>query len=428
MIESNKNKLIQIFRDKLFKNGGSVFIFKLIGMGLNFAVTLFITNIFGSSPYGLFSLGLTILQLTTMFFTLGLPSAFIAFTGAFDSHEKNKGLLLKSYKLSFLVTIIPILILFLFSDNIALFYEKPNLTDTLKIVFSFLIVFVFHEINVNYMLSIKKFSSYGLLYFVFPNLFFAFFLILFQKAVFLDNSMLMLAYVLGTLLTVLIGLVFIFNKFSYQKVTIKNATILKKSFPMMISQFFIILLTWTDILMLGKFETEANIGIYNTAFKLGYLTLFVVNSVGVIILSDVSERFHLKDFTGLRKTINKATQLTIVLTLPIALCLILFGSFFLSLFGEEFIQGKFALILITLGALFNAMTGNVDQILNMTDNEKTVRNIMFVGFIINVVLNAVLIPLYGYEGAAFSSLLVNVIVNGIFVLIIKKKLGFFTFM
>lgn len=74
------------------------------------------------------------------------------------------------------------------------------------------------------------------------------------------------------------------------------------------------------------------------------------------------------------------------------------------------------------------MTGNVDQILNMTGNEITVRNVMFIGFLVNVILNFILIPLYGYEGAAFSSLLVNVIVNSIFVLLIKKKLGFFTFM
>ena len=34
------------------------------------------------------------------------------------------------------------------------------------------------------------------------------------------------------------------------------------------------LLSWTDILIMGKYETEENIGIYNAAFKIGTLTLF----------------------------------------------------------------------------------------------------------------------------------------------------------
>lgn len=425
MIKSDK--IVVLLKNVFFKKGGSTFAFKLLGMFLNFSVTLVITNLFGSSSYGLFALALTLLQLLVMFFSLGIPSAFIAFSGGFDSEEQNRGLLLKSYKISFLTAIIPIILLLLFSQEIAFFYDKPDLTNFLKIVFASLIVFVFHEINVNYFLSIKKFLTYGLLYFVFPNLFFLI-LVFIVNIVKLESSTIMLAYALSFGLTVILGLGMAFRKASYKKISLQNIEILKKSIPMMISGFFLILLNWTDVLMLGKFETEENIGIYNIAFKLGYLTLFFVTAMGSVIITEVSEKFYLKDFLGLKRTINRATQITIVLTLPIALLLISFSSFFLSFFGNEFIQGKWALILITLGALFNAMTGNVDQILNMTGNEITVRNVMFIGFLVNVILNFILIPLYGYEGAAFSSLLVNVIVNSIFVLLIKKKLGFFTFM
>lgn len=422
----NTNKIAEFINKIIFRKGGSTFFFKLMGMALNFSVTLVITNLFGSSSYGLFALALTILQLIVMFFSLGIPSAFIAFTGTFTSKEQNKGLLLKSYKISFLVALIPLVLLFLFSKEIALFYDKPDLTKFLKVVFASLLFFVFHEINVNYFLSVKKFFIYGLLYFIFPNLFFLLLIVVFKVLNF-ESFTTILAYSLSVVITVSISLVLVFKNSTYKKVELKNLEILRKSVPMMISGFFLILLNWTDVLMLGKFETEDNIGIYNVAFKLGYLTLFFVTAMGSVIITDISEKFNLKDYLGLKRTINKATQFTIILTLPIALLLIFCSSFFLSFFGEEFIQGKRALILITLGALYNAMTGNVDQVLNMTGNEIIVRNIMFIGFLVNVILNLILIPLYGYEGAAFSSLLVNIIVNSIFVLVIKKKLGFFTF-
>jgi O-antigen/teichoic acid export membrane protein len=98
------------------------------------------------------------------------------------------------------------------------------------------------------------------------------------------------------------------------------------------------------------------------------------------------------------------------------------------LFGSSFAAGRTTLILITIGALFNAMAGNVDQILNMTNNQKSVKNIFILGFLLNVILNLFLIPKYGIEGAATSSLITNIVVNIVFVIIIKKKLGFLTFM
>ena len=196
---------------------------------------------------------------------------------------------------------------------------------------------------------------------------------------------------------------------------------------MMASGFFLILLNWTDVLMLGKFESERNIGIYNGAFKIGYLTLFFVMAMGSIIVADISKYFNNNQFKELHNTVKKATQVTAVLTIPVAIFIIIFSEQLLSLFGSEFIEGKIALIFITIGALYNALTGNVDQLLNTTGNQISVRNIMFFGFVINVVLNLVLIPIYGINGAAFSSLVVNIIVNTIFIVVIKKKFGFYTF-
>jgi O-antigen/teichoic acid export membrane protein len=197
---------------------------------------------------------------------------------------------------------------------------------------------------------------------------------------------------------------------------------------MMMSGIFLLLLNWTDILMLGTIESDSVIGIYNVAFKIGSLTLFFAMSMNVVIMPKVSEYFYLNKFDEMKKTINRTTQLLILLTVPLALIIIFFSKLILSVFGAGFVAGSNTLILITLGALFSAMAGNVDQILNMTNNQKYVSRIFFIGFLLNVVLNLFLIPRYGIEGAATSSLITNIFINIIFVIVIKKKLGFYTFM
>lgn len=417
-----QDKLFQL----IFKKGGHTFFFRIFGMIFNFASTLYITNIFGSSSYGLFALSLTVLQLLAMFFSFGIPAAFISFTGAFNSKELNKGLLIKSYKIIFLLSVIPIVLLYFNADYLAIFFKKHDLTNFLKIAFLSLFFFVFHEINSNYFLSIKKFFWFGIVYFVVPNILFLI-LILFFKFNKFPDYFIIFSYALSIFITVIISLFLIFKNKKYLKVTIRSKEILKRSLPMMASGFFLVLLNWTDVLMLGKYETEGNIGVYNAAFKIGYLTLFFVMSMGSIIITDISEHFNNKNFKALHLTIKKATQITAVLTLPLAIFIFIFSEYLLHLFGAEFTDGKTALILITIGALYNAMTGNVDQLLNMTGQQIIVRNVMFIGFLINVILNLFLIPMYGINGAAISSLIVNIVVSTIFVFIIKKKFGFYTF-
>ena len=96
-------------------------------------------------------------------------------------------------------------------------------------------------------------------------------------------------------------------------------------------------------------------------------------------------------------------------------------------FYTNFVQGKTALIIISIGVMLNVLTGNVDQILNMTNYQKILKNITIFGFILNVLLNVLLIPIYGINGAAAASLITNLVFNLICLFYIKKKLGFYTF-
>ncbi|WP_369752894.1 flippase [Flavobacterium sp. WC2409] len=413
----------------LLSQGGFSFLFRMFAMVFSFISMWFITNFYGEADYGTYALALTVLQILAMVFALGVPNAFVSFAGRIDNVEKLKGLLLKSGAIVLISSLFPILCFSFgaqfFSETV---FQKPSLLNYFLVV-SFSIPFmIFHEIICYYFISVKKIIAYGLFFYIFPSVSFALFLVAFYYYN-LTGFFTFLAYVSSIILTVLIALVVLFYKKT--KITfpeIRSKEILKKSFPMMVSGIFLILLNWTDILMLGRIESESQIGIYNTAFKLGYLTLFFVLSMNVIIMPKVAALFHQNNFSEMKKVINRSTQLVIVFTIPLAIGIIFFSENLLRLFGEGFIAGKTTLILITLGALFNAMTGNVDQILNMTNHQKGVRNIFFFGFLMNVALNLGLIPSYGIEGAALASLITNVVVNIVFVIVIKKKLGFFTFM
>ena len=81
----------------------------------------------------------------------------------------------------------------------------------------------------------------------------------------------------------------------------------------------------------------------------------------------------------------------------------LFPSSILSFFGDEFILAKFSLLILAFSQAINALSASLGTILNMTGMQKVYGNILLVFLVLNIVLNYLLIPIYGIEGAAIAS-------------------------
>ncbi|MFP9097552.1 lipopolysaccharide biosynthesis protein [Flavobacterium sp. RHBU_24] len=163
------------------------------------------------------------------------------------------------------------------------------------------------------------------------------------------------------------------------------------------------------------------------AYKLASLCMLFIISMNVVLAPRVAALHNRGKMGELHKTLRKITHIIIGLTIPLIMLIILLSNYLLALFGHGFTGGRQALIIISIGFLLNAITGNVDQILNMTGNQKILQNITMAGFALNVLLNLVLIPRYGINAAATASLLTNVLFNAACIFYIKKKLGFYTF-
>ena len=228
-------------------------------------------------------------------------------------------------------------------------------------------------------------------------------------------------------------LIFIIELIAYAKLKLKSKTnfpinrLLKLSFPMMFSTTLLFLLNWTDIFMLGAMKGSSEVGIYNVAFKIASLGYLIIIAINVVIAPKISELYSKNNMVALKKVIQHSTWFIIVLTIPLMALILLFRETILGIFGIEFLNGETALVIIGCGVLISSISGNVDQILNMTNSHKILRNITFFCFMVNVILNYFLIPVYGINGAAIASLITNVLINAICLYYIKKNLGFFTF-
>src|SRR6478672_6070204 len=104
----------------LLASGGLTFLFRILSLGLNFAVMVIITNLHGDGIYGNYSLAFTLAQACALVCALGFPNALIGYIGlrpVTDPYSQH--LLLKGVKFLSLVSIIPALLFFFAADQIA---------------------------------------------------------------------------------------------------------------------------------------------------------------------------------------------------------------------------------------------------------------------------------------------------------------------
>ncbi len=172
----------------------------------------------------------------------------------------------------------------------------------------------------------------------------------------------------------------------------------------MITNSLLHLLQYSDVLILGIFTNDSNIGIYNISYKIAMLTslsLFAVNSIAA---PKISELYHSNKMEEFKQTISLSSKITFFSSLPLVIIFLVFSEYILIFFGNEYINGKWVLIILSLGQFINCIAGPAGYILQMTGKEKIFKNIIIFSVFINVSLNFILVPFYGILGASLSSL------------------------
>ncbi|URM37884.1 oligosaccharide flippase family protein [Flavobacterium anhuiense] len=418
--------------DKKHKNLIASFVknfqFRIFGLAISFLIVLLINRFFGVATYGAYALVVTITQICTLFITFGIPNTLIKVIGNKNyNYLEAKNLLLKGCKIVLLFAIFPMIFFYFGSHFLAdTVFKNTDLYIYFLIIALSIPFFVVHEIFVYFFVATKKFFNFNLFFFVIPNILLIGFLSLFH---FLgkDSYFTILAFSLSIFFTVLIEIITIFKWKSDKNLEVQSTgELLKTASPLFFSGFLIYLLNATSVVILGLMVNEKDLGIYNLAFKIANLGLLIIVSISTITTPKIARLFGENKHEELKITIQNATKLISILTIPLVLVVIIFNQLILSFFSSEAIAAGNILIILILGVLVNAMSGNGDQILNMTNNQHILRNITLICFVSNVMANVALISYYGILGAALAGLFTNLLLNFLCVYYIKKKLGFYT--
>lgn len=180
-----------------------------------------------------------------------------------------------------------------------------------------------------------------------------------------------------------------------------------------------------DVVMLGAMlgANEGNVGVYQIAVKLSQIPktlLIVVNAVIAPLIADFYARGEHK---RLQNMLTKTARGVLILALPLLAVLMIFGHYFLYLWGEEFVMAHTTLIILCIAQFFNLAFGSVGNILLMTGYEKPVLIVLSITCIINILINYLLIPHLHINGAAIATGISLFIWNAMLAVFLVKQLG-----
>ena len=181
-----------------------------------------------------------------------------------------------------------------------------------------------------------------------------------------------------------------------------------------------------DIVMLGFMAKSSDVGLYKVAATGATLVAMVLTALNPVIGPTLARQYALQDHVRLKRTARTGALLTTLCAAPIVLLYFFAGKPLLSLvFGHAYIAAWLPLVILSIGQFVNASVGSVGLLLNMTGHERDTLWVLAGTALMNIVLNAALIPYFGMTGAAVSTAVSMAAWNSTMTLRVKRRLGFF---
>ena len=434
-----KEKFLNALQDndfsELFKKGGLSFVIRIGGQVMGFLLTLIIAHYFGAKGLGDYVLSIVVLRVFTLFSKFGMDTFSIRFIASFAKQGKWKSIQLFRNKIIRLLSISSLLFslfMYYFSEDIAnLVHAK---VEHVRLNAFFVLPMSFFMLHYQSLRGLKRIAEFSFFYRM-AQATFSIISIFIITQFFLDGNVPVYAYLSSLAIVSLLAFIVFFN--SYNKIKqisddeqieeLKYSEILKVSIPLMFAQSVQFIMAWTDKLMLGNMMGSEEVGIYFTAFKLSMFASIALMAINSIASPKFAEMFAKNDMAGLKKVAHQSSKMIFLATLPLVLLFFAFPEFLLGLFGEEFKVGVKAFVFLSFGKLISSFSGSVGNILQMTGKQVIFMNVLFVGAIVNVILNFFLIPKFGINGAALASMISLSMWNLIMVYFVKRELGFYTF-
>lgn len=184
------------------------------------------------------------------------------------------------------------------------------------------------------------------------------------------------------------------------------------------------LYTLVDVTMIDAMCSKSNVGYYNNSMSIVRMIIVAIAAISGVLLPRLSYYYSKNMIKECENVVNKITQILMFLFIPCFMGLFIDADLLMPvLFGPTFIPAIVtmriaAFLILTLG--FSNLFGT--QVLLTFNGEKRLLICTVVGALINISMNSVMIPRFEQNGAAFASVISELVVTVLTLYFARKHL------
>ncbi|MHA1988401.1 MAG: flippase [Promethearchaeota archaeon] len=408
------------FKKKFLKGSVSTIIGQVASMIFHFVSIMILTREISKVDFGIYTLIIVISGMLLILSGLGLDLTLVKFMSGISKEERDsafsKIFLIKSLSLLFFT------ILFLLLANILLqFIDKKILNYILSI--SVLLIFngyrnffyrVLQGLNYFKKYAISQISS-AVVRFVLIVYYY------FQNDLTIDN--LIFTEILSSFSVVFLGIFFIpFRQmFRWKSDEVKTKTIINFSFPIYINDLSSFTMNRLNLFIVGALMNPISVAYYDVANKIPEALKKISDSFTLVFFPSLSNLISQKKKVSAQELINKSINIILlILTFGILISFLFRDEIITILFSEKYLEASPVFILLMINLALN-ITKNILGYSNLAAGyPKVPMKVNLVSGIISVTGAILLIPQFGYIGAAYSLLIMNIFAQSAYLYYLKK--------
>jgi len=417
-------------RQYLIKGVSGSFIIRVASTALSFGVAVVLARILGAEGFGVYAFCISASQLLAVPAMLGLPQLIVREVSAYQNKENfalMRGILRRSWQGIVIVSLLFIIVIGISVSYLTRYIDAMSLPS---FWFALLLVPLLALIRVqgSALRGLKKIIWGQMGDLLRPGLFLLaiMFLCFFLHFEITPWHAVALQVITLMIILVIIGNILYWNlpfKLKKTKPEYNTSVWLSSTWPMLITQSMHAINNQSSIIMLGFLGSAEGVGIFRIAQRAAMLVPFGMQALTVTIAPTISSYYIQGELKRLQQLLTRTTRMVLAFSLPIAVILMI-GSFWIVpfIFGADFQQAVWPLIILCLGQLVNIAIGPVENVLTMTQNERISAKGVSFGTILNIILHLILIPMWGVMGAAIATSLTIVIWNVLLAVLLFRKL------
>jgi len=407
------------YKNKALKTmaAGSMIVF--VGMMadrvLGYITRIILARGLAPSEYGMFFLALSFLSIGIAISVIGLPGAlerYVAYYHGRGDSRRVRGIVNSAFRLSVPIAVAVFAVLFGLSDILSNdVFGNPGLSPLIKVLSFAVLAAPFIRLSLGTTTGFRKAKYEVMIRALFKSVLT---LIAVVAALYFGFGVIGtgLAYMLGFVFTGILAFYFmsrLLNRMtgSERRSIPMKGKLLSFSVPLVFAGFVWNILSQADTIILGVFKSEIDVGLYHVVLPNAQLLLVVPVAIYYLLLPTISDLFAKNKKNDIKSIYKTVARLGFYFNFPLFLIVFVFPNEVITfIFGSNYLVGGmvgYAQSILAVGFFIYSFSRISNAVISLYERTGLwlLNAILTLGS--NVLLDIILVPLYGVIGAAVAT-------------------------